>query len=363
MSKHTLSGRLADRFLSGCSAVVSRIFPLDDLPTPSGPHGVGTDIFEWVDHTRPEHFVAETQKVRRLSGQVWYPAVTTPDPERWRYLDHPQRRLEMIAYQTGLPKFLVAHMAEVRTNAVFAAPWAMPADPLPLVLFSHGLSGMKNQNSIQAELLASYGFVVVSVDHAYDAFLTLFSDGSEADYRAADTQNRTGDAFWAFRLPQLKTRVADLRFVLDEIERRGALGESQWAKVDTRSVGVFGHSFGGASALLAAHEDARVGRSLALDGWMLPVPTEVVRAGTQKPFYYLGQAAWEDPLNYKKLDRYLAGSPQGQKQLVEGTKHFDYSDAPQFTDLAKRFGLSGSMSRLELREMINETVLSFFTDR
>ncbi|MDA0762163.1 MAG: hypothetical protein O2949_11070, partial [Proteobacteria bacterium] len=61
-----------------------------------------------------------------------------------------------------------------------------------------------------------------------------------------------------------------------------------------------------------------------------------------------------------KLDRVLAGSSQGTKQLVPGTKHFDYSDAPQFSDLAKRFGLSGSLPRSELRALIDDTVLDFF---
>ena len=346
---------------SGCSAVVSKVFPLDNLPPPSGPHGVGTDFFEWVDYQRPELFTEDPEDYRRLSGQIWYPTTANSQAETAPYLDNPERRLDTIAYQSGLPKFLVAHMAQVKTNAVLAAPLKNTQDKLPLVLFSHGLSGMKNQNSIQAETLASHGFIVVSVDHAYDAFLTIFADGSEADYRSSDTENRTGEAFWAFRLPQLKTRVADLKFVIDEIERRGALQQPRWAQMDTTSVGAFGHSFGGATALLAAHEDQRISKSLALDGWMLPVPTEVVLAGTEKPFYYLGQAAWDDPLNYKKLDRYLTASPRGQKQLVEGTKHFDYSDAPQFSDLAKRFGMSGSMPRPELRKLIDETVLDFFT--
>ena len=189
-----------------------------------------------------------------------------------------------------------------------------------------------------------------------------FADGTVADYRSSDTENRTGDAFWAFRLPQLKTRVADLVFVLDEIARRSGEAGSLWANIATDDVGVFGHSFGGATALMLAAQDDRVAKSMALDGWMVPVPPEVITAGTPKPFYYLGQAAWDDPINYKKLDKFLSASPQGKKQLEAGTKHFDYSDAPQFSNLAKRFGLSGEVSRPALRALINDAVMSFFID-
>jgi hypothetical protein len=107
-------------------------------------------------------------------------------------------------------------------------------------------------------------------------------------------------------------------------------------------------------------KDDRVSKALALDGWMVPIPPEIIAAGTEKPFYYLGQATWDDPINYKRLNQFLKASPQAEKQLVSGTKHFDYSDAPQFSNMTKRFGLSGEVSRPELRNIINKAVIRFF---
>ncbi len=345
---------------SGCSTLVSKVFPLDDLPAPSGPHNVGTRFFEWVDTTREESFTENPDDQRRLVGQIWYPTDFATGEVSIPYLDHPEQRLDMLAYQSGLPRFMLRHMQRVKTNAFLDAPLLSQSKKMPLVLFSHGLGGMKNQNTIQAEELASHGIAVVSVDHAYDAFLTIFSDGSTADYRASDDENRTGDDFWAFRSPQLNTRVADLVFVLNEIERRSEQPGSIWAQFQSDGVGAFGHSFGGATALMLLVKDQRVAKALALDGWMVPVPPEIIEAGTEKPFQYLGQAAWSDPINYNKLDAFLSASSQAEQQLVAGTKHFDYSDAPQFSDLTKKFGLSGELSRPELRALINESVLSFF---
>ena len=345
---------------SGCTAVISKVLPLDDLQPPPGPHRVGTRVFDWTDASRGELFTEAPKDHRRLMVQVWYPAEDTAASVRQPYLDNPERRLDMVAYQSGLPKFLIRHMKNVRTNSWVNADALTQDSKQPVVLFSHGLSGMKNQNTIQAELLASYGRVVISVDHAYDAYLTIFSDGSEADYRSMDRLSRTGQAFWDFRLPQLRTRANDLKFILDEVERLQDEGDPFWSSISTQDAGVFGHSFGGATAILLAAEDDRVGRVMALDGWMVPVPPEVIERGLVQPFYYLGQSAWDDPINYKKLDKMLRHSGKGQKHLVPGTKHYDFCDAPQFSNLAKRFGLSGSMSREALRTLVNEAVFSFF---
>jgi len=360
MKLQSISAVILALLASGCSSVISKVFPLDDLPSPTGPHAVGTQFFEWVDEARDELFTDDPSDQRRLAGQVWYPATATSDAARQPYLDFPARRLDMVAYQSGLPRFMIAHMQRVQTNSVLNATFLMQDQKMPVVLFSHGLSGMKNQNTIQAEMLASHGITVISVDHAYDAYLTIFADGSEADYRSSDTENRTEEDFFAFRLPQLNTRVSDLVFVLNEIERRRDEAGSLWANLRTDSVGVFGHSFGGTTALMLSAKDNRVTKALALDGWMVPVPPEVISAGTEKPFYYLGQAEWDDSINYKKLDKYLKASPLARKQLEPGTKHFDYSDAPQFSNLTKRFGLSGELSRPELRKLINDAVLNFF---
>lgn len=48
----------------------------------------------------------------------------------------------------------------------------------PVVIFSPGLSASRLLCSNQARALASYGFVVLTIDHPYDATFVEFSDGS-----------------------------------------------------------------------------------------------------------------------------------------------------------------------------------------
>ena len=174
---------------------------------------------------------------------------------------------------------------------------------LPLVLFSHGLGGMKNQNSVQMEELASQGYFVAAVDHPYDAYLTIFDDGTTADYRSSHDGIDSEEAFWAFRGPQLNTRAKDMSFLLDQIQARKSQGEAIWQNISTDRVGIFGHSFGGATSILAAAQDPRISAVIALDGWMVPVPPETIEAGLNVPMLYMGQPEWKGtPLNYEKLD-------------------------------------------------------------
>jgi dienelactone hydrolase len=342
------------------TSIISRLLPLDDLPKPSGRYAVGFSVHDWFDHSRDEWFTQSGDK-RRLVVQVWYPARVAESFSQAPYLDHPQQRLSMVAYQVGLPAWLIDHVQKVRCNAFRDAPRHKGLGSLPLVLFSHGLGGMKSQNSIQAEELASHGYMVVAVDHAYDAYMTIFNDGSVADYRSAAQGELTGEEFRAFRTPQLATRAADLSFILDEITRRAGQSEPLWMKVDTQRVGVFGHSFGGATSIMLAASDARITASAALDGWMLPLPKAIVNGGLTTPFLYIGQGQWRGaPLNYRLLEKLIQHSDGGTVKLFPGTRHFDFSDATQFTKLAKWFGLSGSVSRGRIRACLNADLLDFF---
>ena len=343
------------------SFIVSRLLPLDDLPEPSGQYAVGFTVLDWIDSDRDEWFTGQPGEKRRLVVQVWYPASTTENLSPATYLDHPLQRLSMVAYQVGLPAFLIAHMQNVRCNAFRDAPRNTALASLPLVLFSHGLGGMKTQNSIQAEELASHGYIVVAVDHAYDAYMTVFSDGSVADYRSAAPAQQTKEEFRAFRTPQLATRTADLSFILDEITRRMVRGDPLWKNVQTNQAGVFGHSYGGATSITLAASDCRIAAAAALDGWLLPLPKNIVNEGLVTPSLYIGQGQWRgEPLNYRLLDKLMRHSENGLIELFPGTRHFDFSDAPQFSRLAKWFGLSGSVSRDRIRVSLNRDLLHFF---
>ena len=347
--------------LNGCSLIVPKVLPFDDLPAPTCPYAVGTQTFTWQDTSRDEAFTTKVGDKRRVVVQIWYPAeLTSSQPVT--YLPNPKLRMGPFAKSSGLPKFLLNHMQWVATNSHAGAPMKAELTELPLVIFSHGLGGMKNQNSVQMEELASQGYFVAAVDHPYDAYLTIFDDGTTADYRSSHDGIDSEEAFWAFRGPQLNTRAEDMSFLLDQIQARKNLGEPIWQHISTAKVGIFGHSFGGATSILTAALDPRIAAVIALDGWMVPVPPQTIDAGLNVPMLYMGQPEWKGtPLNYEKLDLLISNSTGSSKKLlIEATKHMDFSDAPQFSNFAKRIGYAGKISSSELKEILNGETLKFF---
>jgi predicted dienelactone hydrolase len=343
----------------GHSVIIPKLIPLSDLPTPSGVYSVGTKIFEWTDESRDEWFTEDKDDKRRIVVQVWYPSEDTnsaPVP----YLVSADKWLPALSDILEIPQFLFDHLRDIGTHSVLNAPVNKKVENTPLVLFSHGIWGMRFQNTAQFEALASRGYIVVSVDHAYDASLTLFKDGTIADFRSGYEGELSEEEFWALRNPQLQTRVSDIRFMIDTIGVKQLKGGELWSVVDMERIGVFGHSYGGATSLIASVQDERIDAAIALDGWMIPIPLDVIDRGSDKPFYYIGRESWADPLNYQQLNKFLKRSSNQSTLFLTGTKHFDFSDTPLFSPYMQTFGLSGVIPAEELAKKLENEIVGFF---
>jgi len=343
----------------GHRVIIPKLIPLSDLPIPSGIYEVGTRIFEWTDESRDEWFTEEIDDKRRLVIQVWYPSEDTnsaPVP----YLVSADKWLPALSVILELPQFLFDHLRNIGTHSFLNAPVNKQVENAPLVLFSHGIWGMRFQNTAQFEALASRGYIVASVDHAYDASLTLFKDGTIADFRSGYEGELSEEEFWALRNPQLRTRVSDIRFMIDTIGGKQNQGAEVWSVVNMEHIGVFGHSYGGATSLIASIQDERIDAAIALDGWMIPVPLDVIERGTNKPFYYIGRESWPDPLNYQQLNKFLERSANQSTMFLSGTEHFDYSDAPLFSPYMQTIGLSGVIPAKELAKKLEDEIVGFF---
>jgi dienelactone hydrolase len=345
---------------SSCSTIIPLLIPFQDIPAPTGSFSVGTRVFNWEDNKREEWFTEKEGDFRKIVVQVWYPTdeVTgVPVP----YLDFAQHRIKPISEQVELPPFMIKHIQDVYSNSYLNASLKSTTEPYPLVIFSHGLGGMRMQNTIQMEELASRGFIALAMDHPFDANLTVFNDGSSADYRSGIVGEVTTEEFWDIRLPQINTRVADVSYVLDHIEEIQANNDDFWNMVDLERVGIMGHSFGGGTAIVASSRDTRLHACIALDGWLVPIEQSIIKKGLKVPFLFMGQTYWTNPVNYEKLDTLIAASTaSAEKLILDGTKHFDFSDTPQFNTASSKFGISGTMDLDELRILLNSRIVSFF---
>lgn len=100
--------------------------------------------------------------------------------------------------------------------------------PCPVVIFSHGLGGSREGGDAWGSAWRAVGLLVVHVQHP----------GSDTPAL------RSGPAAWrdAVSPQQLAARVADVKFVLDEIARRR--DQPVWSRARADAIGMSGHSFG-----------------------------------------------------------------------------------------------------------------------
>ena len=180
-----------------------------------GPFAVGVATLTLIDETRPTDANGSYAGAdsRTLVTEVWYPAEgSVAEPE------------------------------------IRDAPLNRSKAPYPLIVFSHGYTGIRRQSTTYTSHLASHGYVVVSADYP---LTNLAAPGGP---RLSDVLNQPGD----------------VSFLIDSL-----LGFSRQAghqlegAIDEEAIGLSGHSLGGLTTLLAAFgplRDPRVKAALSIAG-------------------------------------------------------------------------------------------------
>ena len=275
------------------SLMLSMAVPVIKMPKLTGPFTVGTSIYHWVDQDRLEWFTENPNDKRQIMVQIWYPGEKIKKAKRSSYLDRMDIRAETIGAAGNFPGFIANHLALTKTNSFIDIKPNPVSAPFPIIIISHGITSMRQIHTSLAEKLANHGYVVIVPDHSYDANLTIFPDGSVADYRS----EITGDPdSILIRRSQINTRAADIHFLLNQLERiqSGEIIHPLNGYLNLNQIGLTGHSYGGGTSILASFQDDRIGAISNLDGWMSPVPNNIIEMGLSQPFLYIGRPSWED---------------------------------------------------------------------
>src|SRR3569833_1313308 len=99
------------------AAAVPLAVPVFTFPRPSGPYGIGTMTYHWIDQDRPELCTASPDDHREVMVQLWYPARPEPSAPRVPYVPD-AAILAPLARLAELPGFSFSHLGYVRTHAV-----------------------------------------------------------------------------------------------------------------------------------------------------------------------------------------------------------------------------------------------------
>lgn len=254
-------------------AVPAGAIPAVVLPVPSGAAEIGTTTLHLVDPNRADPW--RPDQSRELMVTVTYPATAVENYPLAHYVstEAAPTASRDLAAALHLPVEF-ENLLGIHTDAHTGAPVLATAEhSLPLVLYSPGAAVPRGLGTGEAEDLASRGYIVVSIDHTYEALAVEFPGGRIVE-GIPSPDDPAQSAQWV--RTALAARVADTRFVLDALtaladgqnpdaEQR-ALPEGLGRALDLSHVGMFGHSLGGFTAAEAMAHDARIDAGVNLDG-------------------------------------------------------------------------------------------------
>jgi predicted dienelactone hydrolase len=276
----------------------------------------------------------------------------------------------------------------VKTHSLLdPAPASTPAR-FPVIVFSHGYTGLPSSHTALAEDLASHGWAVLHVVHPYEAAAKLsdgtfvtFTDeknamrpqilevlkewgpeGSTMEKVVAAPDNAEKEKLLRGYLATLKSTdqvvkrwVLDVKLVLDRLPKTGA-GAALAAKLDLSRLGAAGHSMGGVMAGQFCVEDRRCKAGLNLDG--IPQYGTMIDTAMPAPFMMVysgrpGRAGASDLIYSRSASKYY-------RVDVADTLHIDFSEMNFWGGPLRQRGAFGKIAPERATELTRLIVRSFF---
>jgi dienelactone hydrolase len=201
--------------LAACSSDGSSVMTLDDVEPSSSPAAF-RDAGPWVAGVT-------TLMLADRMVEVWYPmrpgAETGRERDAYFIRDALPDTFDSLLPDDVNPPFV--------TDAYRDAP-ASRGGPFPLVLFAHGFASYRNQSTFLTTHLASWGFVVASIDYLERGLASVLGDEPDPTFEDTD----------------LSRMVVGL--LASENEREGGLLEG---RVSTDRIAITGHSAGGGTSI------------------------------------------------------------------------------------------------------------------
>ncbi len=222
-------------------------------PLAEGPFSVGVITTVFVDKSRSDNV---TKEPRTLVTEIWYPATDEARTKpKNKFSDFIPTKLtpeieEQLrkAYPAPLPIIDRLFTDDAVRNA------SLRDGRFPLVVFSHGNSGTRHQNTFWCNYLASHGYIVVSADHTGNARTTIIN-GKVIPFQPTE------------RAQSAKDRPRDVSFLLDKMIEWDKGAEKRFAgRVDTSRACISGMSFGSFTSHWASDADPRFKAVIAMAG-------------------------------------------------------------------------------------------------
>ncbi len=361
-----------------------------NLPKPTGPFGVGSLRYYFVDTNRLETFTSDTEDYREVAIRIWYPANKSSCIISVPYIENAEARKRASPEKSPLSASFFDKVSEVKSNSYQDAQIADQKQKYPILIFSHGYGAGMNQSTILMEELASHGYITISVGHAFETNHFIKTDGSVKVFNPQNKElllrgyerkeampfqekiNQTNDSKELETLiraimdkrpkiiESLLIWVEDISYVIDELEKMNKELGFFHGRFDLERIGVLGHSFGGVAAGQACLVDKRCKAGVNLDGLQLG---DILDRNLTKPFMFMHHDN-VGALNKKPNKIFFERSENTAYMiLIKGTRHLNFSDfsLPGYAALlGLPEGSLGEIDGMRCLKIQNDYIKAFF---
>jgi predicted dienelactone hydrolase len=303
-----------------------------ELPKPTGHFGVGRTTFSWVNNALTDEMAPSPNAKREVKVWMWYPSAATSAPPA-DYLPAPWR--SALVQNTGalMRQFLTRDLALIQTHSTSDPDVSPEQRSYPVVILRAGGGALTTDFTTLAEDLASHGYIVLGFDAPYRTFVFVRSDNSVVTRPPAnDPEDMPAEQANRLINKLLLLWTSDTSFVVNQLERLNAADPSGkfTSRLDLQRLGMFGHSFGGATSLQFCHDDPRCKAGIDIDG--APYGS-VVQDGLKQPFLFIlsdHRRELSDPASRQigaDIQSIYNRLPNGRLFVtIRGANHFSFSD-------------------------------------
>ena len=310
------------------------------LPSPPGPYDVTIRTTELNDFSREETYAPNADH-RRIMLSVFSPVPKGSESCESIYMPEAVADYEM-EYYSSLPapsnitldikqfkqQICSVDVTHGKPDGNLDQQAVHNTTGFPLIFFSPGHGGPRFWYHFMMQHFASFGYIVVLMDHPGDSHIVEFPDGSTILY--SNETDATEDAIER----NLLVRTADASSTLDQLSFNCTLRNlvfSPHVRAESFArVVIWGHSFGGDTAISANLEDKRFYGAINVDGFLWG--RRVQAHGFDRPALFI-----EDDDGVTS-PHWIATWPliRGYRQMLrlKGTLHYGMLDTRLLADLA-----------------------------